>query len=157
MFLSNEDVEKQKRLEKLIDWEVNKQLTWAVVFLTTLIGLVSILGTGLLKNFVVFPCFPLIMNTLAKISLAIIYFALLIFGFDMSFYRLVCSLATCRSFVEMMPSDFQKKRIKEKAMYKGFYKIFVKEKFENEFSIRGEVLWTLAILGDILLVLALFI
>jgi hypothetical protein len=156
MFLSKEDAEKQRQLEKLIDWEVSKQLTWAVVFLTTILGLASVLGTGLLKNFVDFSDFPSIMISYVKIPLVVIYFTLLIFCFDISFYRLVCSLSICRNFIEMLPSDFQKKQIIEKAMFGWFYKIFVKKKCKNEFAIRGEILWPLVIIGDILFVLALF-
>jgi hypothetical protein len=148
MWLSREDEEKQRRLEKLIDWEVSKQLTWAVVLLTTILGLVSFLGTGLLKDFMV---------SYVKVPLVVIYFTLVIFGVNISPYRLVCSLSTCREFIEMLPSDFQKKQIKEKAMFTWFYKIFVKEKCKNQFAIRGEVFWLLVILGDVFFLWALFL
>jgi hypothetical protein len=40
----------QQRIEKLVDWELRKQLSWAAAFFSSIFGLVSLLSSSLLKT-----------------------------------------------------------------------------------------------------------
>jgi hypothetical protein len=83
MTLLNNDQELKTQIEKLIDWELNKQLTWAVVFLTTILGLLGIITV----NF-------------TKAPFIIIFSVLLLSGADFSFYRIIGSHVTLRNYHE---------------------------------------------------------
>jgi hypothetical protein len=79
--------EKEKgEWEKLIDWEQNKQLTWAVVLLTATLGLAGILFT----------------NSFSTITRAfvIVLGLTLMLVLDLSFYRLATTLVNLRRYVE---------------------------------------------------------
>jgi hypothetical protein len=155
MWQSKEDEEKQKRLEKLIDWELNKQLTWAVVFLTTILGLLALFASGLLKKWIDFSKFPLITLNLVKTPFVIIFFLLLIFGVDLSFYRLAASLVKLRNWAEILPSELIRRELIEKAILKRLYEPFVERTDKNCFSLRTWFVWLLIVLGDLLLIWAL--
>jgi len=156
MWLSREEEEKQKELEKLIDWELNKQLTWAIVFLTTLIGLLALLGTNLLSHWIDFSEFPLITTNLVKAPFVIIFLLLLVLGVDMSFYRLATTAYSMRNLVEMLPSELQQKELKERRTPLGwFFEQLIKRTDKNCFSLRTEFVWLLIVLGDLLLIWAL--
>lgn len=154
MWLSREEEEKQKELEKLIDWELNRQLTWAVVFLTTLLGLLALLGTGLLKQWIVFNC-PLICIDYYKAPLVAIFFILLLFGVDLGFYRLADTTVTLRNFVEGLPNKRMREELLKKTILGGLYNLFLKRTDKNRFSLRTEFVWLLIVLGDILFIWAL--
>jgi hypothetical protein len=79
MTLPNNDEELKTQIEKLIDWELNKQLTWAVVFLTTILGIITV-------NFTKAPF--------------IIIFFLLLSGVDFSFYRIIGCHVALRNYHE---------------------------------------------------------
>lgn len=155
MWQSKEDEEKQKRLEKLIDWELSKQLTWAVVLLTTILGLLALLASGLLKQWIDFSKFPLITINLVKTPFIIIFLLLLFFGVDMSFYRLATSASISRNLMEMLPSELQRQELIEKAIWKWFYGLFVQRTDKNRFSLRTWLVLLLIVLGDLLLIWAL--
>ena len=155
MWLSREEEEKQKRLEKLMDWELSKQLTWAVVFLTTMLGLMALLASSLLRQWIDFSKFPLITMNLVKAPFVIIFFLLLIFGADLSFYRLATSLVRLRNWVEMLPSELARKELIGKAVLGWFYGLFVERTSENRFSLRTWFIGLLLLLGDLLLIWAL--
>jgi len=155
MWLSREEEEKQKELEKLIDWELNKQLIWAVVFLTTILGLLVLLARGLLKQWIDFSKFPLITMNLVKTPFVIIFFLLLIFGVDLSFYRLATSLVKLRKWIEMLPSELIRRELIEKAILKWLYEPFVEKTGKNCFSLRTWFVWLLIVLGDLLFIWAL--
>jgi len=155
MWQSKEDEEKQKQLEKLMNWELNKQLTWAVVFLTTILGLMALLASGLLHQWIDFSKFPLITMNLVKTPFVIIFLLLLIFGVDLSFYRLAASLVRLRNLIEMLPSELQRQELTEKAILKWFYGLFVQRIDKNRFSLRTWLVLLLIILGDLLLIWAL--
>jgi len=155
MWQSKEDEEKQKRLEKLIDWELNKQLTWAVVFSTTILGLIALLASGLLKQWIDFSKFPLITINLVKTPFIIIFLLLLFFGVDISFYRLVTSVSISRNWMEMLPSELQRQELIEKDILKWFYGLFVERIDKSHFSLRTWLVLLLIVLGDILLIWAL--
>jgi len=155
MWQSKEDEEKQKRLEKLMDWELSKQLTWAVVFLTTILGLLALLASGLLKQWIDFSKFPLITMNLVKTPFVIIFLLLLFFGVDLSFYRLATSVSISRNLMEMLPSELQRQELVEKAILKWFYRLFLERTDKNRFSMRTWFVLLLIVLGDILLIWAL--
>jgi len=155
MWQSKEDEEKQKRLEKLIDWELSKQLTWAVVFLTTILGLMALLASGLLHQWIDFSKSPLITMNLVKTPFVIIFFLLLIFGVDLSFYRLAASLARLRNWVEMLSSELMRQELIGKVVLGWFCGLFVERKDKNRFSLRTWFVLLLIVLGDILLIWAL--
>jgi len=155
MWQSKEDEEKQKRLEKLIDWELNKQLTWAVVFLTTILGLMALLASGLLHQWIDFSEFPLISMNLVKAPFVIIFFLLLIFGVDLSFYRLAASLVRLRNWVEMLPSELIRQELMGKVVLGWFCGLFVERTDKNRFSLRTWFVLLLIVLGDLLLIWAL--
>jgi len=154
MWQSREEEEKQKELEKLIDWELNRQLTWAVVFLTTLLGLLALLGTGLLKQWIVFK-WPLICINYYKAPLVAIFFILLFFGVDLGFYRLADTAVTLRNFVEDLPSRRMREELLKKTIIGGLYDLFLKRTDKNRFSLKTGFVWMLIVLGDILLIWAL--
>jgi len=155
MWQSREEEEKQKRLEKLIDWELSKQLTWAVVFLTSALGLMALFASGLLKQWIDFSEFPLITMNLVKTPFVIIFLLLLFFGVDLSFYRLATSLVRLGNWTEMLPSELARQELIEKAILKGFYGLFVERTDKNRFSLRTWFVWLLIVLGDTLLIWAL--
>jgi len=155
MWQSKEDEEKQKRLEKLIDWELNKQLTWAVVFLTTILGLMVLFASDLLHQWIDFSKFPLVTINLVKTPFVIIFLLLLIFGVNLSFYRLAMSVVRLRKWEEMLPSELARQELIEKDILKWFYGLFVQRTDKNRFSLRTWLVLLLIVLGDILLIWAL--
>lgn len=155
MWQSKEEEEKQKKLEKLIDWELNKQLTWGVVFLTTILGLMALLAGSLLKQWIDLSKFPLITMNLVKAPFVIIFFLLLIFGVDLSFYRLATSLERLRNWEQMLPNEFERQQLLENVPLECLYKLFVERTERNSFSLRTWFVLLLIVLGDILLIWAL--
>jgi len=155
MWQSREDEEKQRKLEKLIDWELNKQLTWAVVLLSTILGLMSLYASGLLRQWIDFSKFPLITINLVKAPFVTIFSLLLIFGVDVSFYGLATSLVRLRNWEEMLP-EFGRRQSVEKIPLECIYKQFVKRIDEKRFSLRIWFVLLLIVLGDMLLIWALF-
>jgi len=155
MWQSKEDEEKQKRLEKLIDWELSKQLTWAVVFLTTILGLLALLASGLLHQWIDFSEFPLITMNLVKAPVVIIFFLLLICGVNLSFYRLATSLVRLRNWVETLPSELMRQELIGKVVLGWFCGLFVERTDMNRFSLRTWFVLLLIVLGDTLLIWAL--
>jgi hypothetical protein len=155
MWQSREEAEKQRQLEKLIDWELSKQLTWAVVFLTTILGLMALLTSSLLKQWIDFSKFPLITINLVKTPFVIIFFLLLIFGVDVSFYRLAASLVRLRNWIEKLPSELARQELIEKVVLGWFYGLFVERTDKNHFSMRTWFVLLLIVLADTLLIWAL--
>jgi len=155
MWQSREEEEKQRQLEKLIDWELIKQLTWAVVFLTTILGLLALFASGLLRQWIDSSKSSLIIMNLVKAPFVIIFFLLLIFGVDLSFYRLVASLVRLRNWIEMLPSELARQELIEKVVLGWFYGLFVERTDKNRFSLRKWFVLLLIVLGDTLLVWAL--
>jgi len=155
MWQSREEEEKQRQLEKLIDWELSKQLTWAVVFLTTVLGLLALFASGLLRQWIDSSKSSLIIMNLVKAPFVIIFFLLLIFGVDLSFYRLVASLVRLRNWIEMLPSELARQELIEKVVLGWFYGLFVERTDKNRFSLRKWFVLLLIVLGDTLLVWAL--
>ena len=155
MWLSKEEEEKQRQLEKLIDWELNRQLTWAVVFLTTLLGLLALLGTNLFEQWIISKL-PLISINLLKAPFVAIFFVLLFFGVDMAFYRLADTTVTIRNFVDDLPSERMKTPLLRKTILGELYDLFLKRTSErNCFSLNKGLVWLLIFMGDTLLLLAL--
>jgi len=155
MWHPKEEEEKQRQLEKLIDWELSKQLTWAVVFLTTTLGLIALLASGLLKQWIDFSKLPLISINLAKTPFVIIFFLFLFFGVDLSFYRLATSLVRLLNWTEMLTSELARQELREKVVLRGFYELFVQRTDKNRFSLRTWLVLLLIVLGDLLLIWAL--
>jgi len=155
MWRSREDEERQRELERLIGWELSKQLTWAVVLLTTTLGLFALLASGLLGHWITFSKFPLITINLAKGPFVIIFLLLLIFGVNMSFYRLATSLERLQNWIKMLPSKLYQQELIEKVVLGWFYNLFVERKDKDRFSLRTWFVWLLIILGDLLLIWAL--
>lgn len=156
MWESEEEREKQRQLEKLIDWELNKRLTWAVVFLTSILGLVALLASGLLRQWVDFSSFPLITLNLVKAPFVVIFFVLLVFGVDVSFYRLATSAVRMRNYAEWLTRKLYRQELMEKAVFKGFTGLFVEKTEKNTFSLRIWFVCLLVVIGDILFIWALF-
>jgi hypothetical protein len=155
MWQTRDEEERQKRLEKLIDWELSKQLTWAVVFLTTILGLLALFASGLLHQWIVFSRFYLVTVNLVKAPFVVIFFLLLVFGVDLSFYRLAASLARLRNWIEMLPSELQRRELIEKVVLGWFYGLFVERRGKNRFSLRAWLVWLLIVLVDLVLIWAL--
>lgn len=155
MWQSKEEEEKQRQLEKLIDWELTKQLTWAVVFLTTILGLMALLASRLLEQWINFSKFPMTTINLTKAPFVIIFLLLLIFGVNLSFYRLAASLVNLRNYTERLTSKLYHQELIEKAILKWFYGWFVKKKDKKDFSLRTELVLPTIFFVDFLLVLAL--
>lgn len=154
MWFTREEETRQRELEKLIDWELSKQLTWAVVFLTTTLGLLALLASGFLSRWFVLSRSLLVTFSPAKVPFVVIYLLLMMFGVDLSFYRLATSLAKMRNWTEMLPSKLHYQELIEKAILTWLYRPFVK-RVDNEYSHRTWLVWLLIALGDLLLVWAL--
>jgi len=79
--------EKEKgELEKLVDWEQNKQLFWAVVLLTATLGLAEVLVIDSLST---------------STRFFVIVIGLILMGaLDMSFYRLAISHVNLKRYIE---------------------------------------------------------
>jgi hypothetical protein len=144
--------ERQRQVEKLLDWELNKQLTWAVVFLSTIVGLIAILGSNLLaKSFVAF-IYPLLTIDLRKIPFVIIYFAPLSFS-DIGFYRILLSLANMGEIVASLPSELQSRQLKRHSIAL-LCRTFVRQIDEKKFCVKMWLFALLTAIGDLLFVLA---
>lgn len=113
--MSENDKEKGE-WEKLIDWEQNKQLTWAVVLLTATLGLAGILFTNSLST--VTRAFIIVLGLTLMLVL------------DLSFYRLATTLVNLRRYIERIGqiSELYKEELletNEKDVYKKLYDWFV--------------------------------
>jgi len=106
--------EKEKgELEKLIDWEQNKQLTWAVVLLTATLGLAELL---------------VIVSPSTNTRFFVITLGLpLIVVLDVSFYRLATSLVNLRRYIERIGqiSELYEEELVTNAILKRLYGGFV--------------------------------
>jgi hypothetical protein len=113
MTLSKEQKERKNDLEKLIDWEQNKQLTWAVVLLTATLGLAGILVIDSL-------------STSTRVFVIVLGLTLMSV-LDFSFYRLATSLVNLRRYVERIGkiSELYKEELVTKAIFKSLYGWFV--------------------------------
>ena len=111
--LPEDKKEEKNDLEKLIDWEQNKQLTWAVVLLTSVLGLA---GLFVVNQF-----------SIGKEVVAVILSVALMFLVNLSFYRLASSLVLLRHHIERIGqiSDLYKQELIDNAMFKGLYGWFV--------------------------------
>lgn len=100
-------------MEKLIDWEQNTQLTWAVVLLTATLGLAGILVIDSLSTSIRVFVIILSLTLMAVI--------------DMSFYRLATSLVNLRRYIELIGeiSKLYKEELEEKALFEWLYLWFV--------------------------------
>lgn len=111
--LSKEQKERKNDLEKLIDWEQNKQLTWAVVLLTATLGLAELLVIDS----------PSTSTRFFVVVLGLTLMAVL----NMSFYRLATSLVNLRRHIEQIGkiSALYKEELVANAIFKGLYGWFV--------------------------------
>jgi hypothetical protein len=148
MWLSRDEEERQRELEKLIDWEVDKQLAWLVVLLTGFLGLIAISGSKLVSGLLDFSNLQV---SLFKWSVFIVVELILFSAVDFSFWRLANSLAFSRNLTENLPSALQKHWLINKAMFKRFYGIFVKQIGEHEFSVNRASTVLVIIFGDLIL------
>jgi hypothetical protein len=136
----SESLERQQ-IEKLIDWELNKQLTWAVVFLTTILGWMGIITVNFTKT-----------------PFTIIFSVLLLSGLDFSFYRIIGSLVTLRDYHERFHllqngggyyyDELVRKREGE-FFFRIINKIFLIER-ENQFHMNNKNFIVAVILIDLL-------
>lgn len=145
-------MKKQKDLEKLIDWDLRKQLTWAAILLSSILGLVSLLVSNKLNQWINLSQLPQIDVDFNKIPLLIIFAVLLIFGVDLSFYRLSTSLIIIRNWQEMLSSSLLHEELIDRAILQKLYKLFAKRTDENHFCIRSWFVGLLIIIGDSLLI-----
>jgi len=136
----------------LIDWELRKQLTWVAVFLATVLGLMSLLGSGLLRGWADYS--NSLSNSVTRAPFTVIYFLLLSFV-DLSFYRLTSSLVRLRNWIERESDDLERQELIEKSDLKWFYGLFVRKIDENQFVLRKWLVGLFLILGDLLLFWAL--
>jgi hypothetical protein len=151
MPLSEDEEERQRELEKLIDWEVAKQLNWSVVLLTGFLGLIAISGSKLMSGLLDFSNLYI---SLFKLSVFIVIVLMLFLVVNFSFWRLATSLAVSRNLIENLPSELQKHWLVDKAIFKRFYGIFVKQIGEHEFSVNGVSAFLVIIVGDFIMVCA---
>lgn len=109
----SEDEKEKGELEKLIDWEQNKQLTWAVVLLTATLGLAGLLVIDS----------PSTYTRVFVITLGLTLMGIL----DMSFYRLASSLVNLRRYIERIGkiSKLYHNELENNAILKGLYGWFV--------------------------------
>jgi hypothetical protein len=149
MWLSRDEEERQRELEKLIDWEVDKQLTWAVVLLTGFLGLIAISGSKMMNGLLDFSNLYV---SLFKWSVFMVIELMLFSVVDFSFWRLASSLAFSRNIIENLPSELQKHWLIDKALFKWFYGIFVKQIGKHEFSVNSVRVLLMIIVGDLILV-----
>lgn len=155
MWQSKEEEEKQRQLEKLIDWETSKMLSWVVLVLTFLLGAIQLLGSRLVKSSEVlsFKSTFLTIETHANLPFVVIY-GLMIIGLDLSFYRLTATFVRLHDWYGMLP-EFMRKPLVEEYPLKLFFQIFETKTAEKRLSLRLERVLLLIILGDLLLIWAL--
>lgn len=156
MWQTREEEARQNELEKLIDWELKRQLTWSVVLLTTTLGLLILLASGILKQWVSVSRTLLVTINLVKTPLVIIFVLLLLGGVDLSFFRLANSLVNLRNYVIRIPSELHRQEFTEKAVLTWLYELFTERTEMNRFSLRAWLVWLLILIADLLLVWALF-
>jgi len=156
---SEEEKEKQQKYEKLIDWEVNKQLTWFILFLTLFLGLIQLLGLpfwNLSKTVeLALPFFTI--RTSAQFPFILIY-ALLVAGLDVSIYRLGTTFERIRRWELQLRAlnTVMKAELSDKAYpLRLFYGIFLNRLCENEVTLRKWLVALIIIFFDVLLALML--
>jgi len=134
MWQSKEEEEKQRQLERLIDWELNKQLTWVVFSLTFFLGLTQVLPFLKLTatRELTTPIFSLKANV--NLPFFIIYL-LLIAGLDVSIFRLATTLERIRNWELRIPCDFMQKELRSYPL-KQLYDIFLIRICENRMVLR---------------------
>lgn len=142
MALSEVEKERKNDLEKLIDWEQNKQLTWAVVLLTSTLGLAGLfVGNSFAMN-----------DTLIFVLLLALTLMLVL---DISFYRLVTSLAILGTYVEWIGvlSPLIRQELVTNVLFRRLYAWFVYRADENErFPIRRLRIGLVIVLADFFIV-----
>jgi hypothetical protein len=156
MWLTREDEELQKNLEKLVDWELSKQLAWVAVFVATTLGVITLI-VAIPKAFlgegsIVVASFPLITVNLSKIGFALIL-VILLFAVDFSFYRIACTHVNIKGWIERLPNDFKKRELLNKGAPKIFYDIFTVKTGDKSFPLNRWVVFLLVMFGDLLLIL----
>jgi len=144
MWLSTENKEKQRQIERLIDWELRKQLQWTALFVATVLGLVSLLTGSQLKPF--------------RIPFFLIYI-LLFLASDYGFLRMTLSISIMRNYFEDLPNERMKYELIDKAHMSWLFDIFsIKRKSKNgrthEWHPRRWLIAALIIAGDFILVWA---
>jgi hypothetical protein len=122
--LPEDKKEKKNDLEKLIDWEQNKQLTWAVVLLTAALGLG---GLFVGNSF-----------SMGKEAFVIILSLVLMLVLDLSFYRLVTSLVFLRKYIEWIGqiSDLFNQELVKNAVFSRLYGWFVETAGKDDFHLK---------------------
>ena len=153
MWYTRDDEDKQRELEKLIDWELSQQLIWALVFVAAALGLLVLFASGFLSKWYVLYSSLLVKFDPVKVPFVVIYLALMLFGVDVSFYNLAASLARMRNWVERLPSKLHHQELVDKGVLTWFW-LFVK-RVNGEYSHRTWLIWLLIVLGDLLLIWAL--
>lgn len=152
MWQSREGEEKQKKLEKLIDWELRRQLTWVALLLTTFLGLMQLLVRLELWR-IDLSKFPLICINVVKPPFVILFF-LLLSGVDISFYKLATTLERVRNWELRIPNDFMQQELKNYPFRKLYEHIFLIRTCENRMTLRKWLVYLLIIILDIVLIWA---
>jgi hypothetical protein len=113
MWQSIEDKEKQRQVEKLVDWELRKQLWWTAIFVTTILGLISLHISEIFRQFFLFfsPIF-------ISLFLAANY----------SFFRIAYSVSVMRNHFESLPSGWMKYQLVDKAQMSKLFDFFSEKK-----------------------------
>jgi hypothetical protein len=129
--------ENKGELEKLIDWEQNKQLFWAVVLLTATLGLAGVLVIDSLL-------------TSTKVFVIVLGLALMVV-LDVSFYRIATSLVNLRRYIARIGkiSKLYKKELEDNAVLKGMYDWFVNTTDKEDPRLRTLRVAFIMILADV--------
>ena len=147
MWLSREEKEKQRQAEKLIDWELRKQLQWTALFVTTVLGLVSLLASNLIKE-IWTPFLPI--------------YVLLFLATDYAFLRMATSISVMRNYFESLPSGRMKFELIDAAQMSKLFDIFSTKRRSSrknnklEWYPRMLSIGISIIAGDVLLLIPLF-
>jgi hypothetical protein len=141
--------------QKLIDWELRRQLSLVVLVLTFLSVAMALLGNGLVKS----KGFLYLEVATPKICMNVTFslvYGLMAVGLDIVFYRLTSSLARMREYESRLPEEMTK-WVQDRNPLNPLIGWFLKVKTDkkpNAFSLRKERVWLLIILGDVVLLFA---
>jgi len=151
MWQSEGEKEKQKKLEKLIDWEISKQLTWVVLSLTFFLGLMGVLPFLKLSGTKEFTT-PIFFLKVSANAPFIITYLLLIVGLDVSIYRLGTTLERIRNWELRIPSHFMQLELRRTPL-DLVLRLFLRRTRDNHMNLRRWLVALVILLADILLLI----
>ena len=141
--MENPKMSIEEQFEKLIDWELNKQLYWAVLFITANLGLLGLLETSPVKDWII-----------------VISIFIIIGIIPICLYRLADTVVKIRHFEERLRelSNLYKEELNVEQAHplKLLYELVAKKTDKTDFSLRKRAVLPIIVAVSTLWLLLLF-